>query len=174
MKRLGLAAACGAIALLTCFQFPGHTYLQQDSQIYLPVLEHLHDPTVLRNDILVQHSHEAYTLYDEAALALRGITGAGFREVLISEQLLTRALGIWGLFLIAQALGLGIAPSMVVALIVSLGAMVPGPQVLTVEYEPTPRALAVPLLFCAIGLAAIAQLCRAQILRMLSDSSFDV
>jgi hypothetical protein len=154
MKRLGVAAAAVAIALLTFLQFPGHTYLQQDSQIYLPILEHLRDPANLRNEILVQHSHVAYTLYDEAALALHRVTGLGFREVLTFQQIVTRALGIWGLFLIAQALGLGTAPALLVAMIVSLGALVAGPQVLTVEYEPTPRAFAVPLLFCAIGLAA--------------------
>jgi hypothetical protein len=32
--------------------------------------------------------------------------------------------------------------------------MIPGPSVLTFEYEPTPRAFAVPLLFCALGLVA--------------------
>ena len=97
MKPLATAAVCVALALLTFFQFPGHTWLQQDSQIYVPILEHLRDPAVLRNDILVQHPHVAFTLYDEAALALRAITGAGFREVLAAQQIATRALGIWGL-----------------------------------------------------------------------------
>jgi len=44
-----------ALALVTFFQFPGHTYLQQDSQIYVPILEHLRDPAVLRNEILAEH-----------------------------------------------------------------------------------------------------------------------
>ena len=65
MKPLATAAVCVALALLTFFQFPGHTWLQQDSQIYVPILEHLRDPAVLRNDILVQHPHVAFTLYDE-------------------------------------------------------------------------------------------------------------
>ena len=69
MKPLATAAACIALALLTFFQFPGHTWLQQDTQIYVPILEHLRDPAVLRNDMLVQHPHVAFTLYDEAALA---------------------------------------------------------------------------------------------------------
>jgi hypothetical protein len=43
---------------------------------------------------------------------------------------------------------------LLVAAICSLGALIPGPEVLTFEYEPTPRAFAVPLLLCAIGLAA--------------------
>jgi hypothetical protein len=41
-----------------------------------------------------------------------------------------------------------------VAAIVSLGATIGGPAVLTFEYEPTPRGFAVPLLFLGIGLIA--------------------
>ena len=37
MKPLATAAASVALALLTFFQFPGHTWLQQDSQIYVPI-----------------------------------------------------------------------------------------------------------------------------------------
>jgi hypothetical protein len=150
MKVLAIAA----LALLTFFQFPGHTWLQQDSQIYAPVLEHQRDPSVLRNDMLVQHPLTAYTLYDETALALRGLTGLGFREVLAFEQVLARALGIWGLCLMAEALGLAMGPALLVAAICSLGATIAGPAVLSIEYEPTPRAFAVPLLICAVGLAA--------------------
>ena len=154
MKPLATAAACGALALLTFFQFPGHTWLLQDSQIYIPILEHLRDPAVLRNDLLVQHPYVAFTLYDETSLALRAITGAGFREVLAAQQMVTRALGIWGLLLMAEALGLAFAPAFLVAAICSLGTAIAGPEVLTFEYEPTPRAFAVPLIVCAIGLAA--------------------
>jgi hypothetical protein len=150
MKVLAIAA----LALLTFFQFPGHTWLQQDTQIYAPALEHQRDPTVLRNDILAKQSLLEYTLYDEAALALRGLTGLGFREVLAFEQLLARALGIWGLCLMAEALGLAMGPALLVAAICSLGATIAGPAVLSIEYEPTPRAFAVPLLICAVGLAA--------------------
>ena len=154
MKPLATSAFCIALALVTFFQFPGHTLLQQDTQIYVPILEHLRDPSVLRNDILVQSPHVAFTLYDEAALALRAITRAGFREVLAAQQVITRALGIWGLLMMAGALGLSFAPAMLVAAICSLGAAIAGPAVLTFEYEPTPRAFAVPLVLCAMGLAS--------------------
>src|SRR5579859_7066485 len=103
MKPAATAAICLALALVTFFQYPGHTWLQQDSQIYAPILENQHDPLALRNDILVQHPHLAFTLYDESAQALRSITGLGFREVLAFEQIVTRAIGIWGLFLMATA-----------------------------------------------------------------------
>src|SRR6266700_3666010 len=107
MKHTATASFCLALALLTFYQFPGHTWLQQDTQIYAPILEHLRDPSVLRNDILVQQPHVAFTLYDESALALRAISGLGFREVLAVTQVVTRAFGIWGLLLMAEACGMG-------------------------------------------------------------------
>jgi len=152
--RPAVAAAIGALALLTYFQFPGHTWLQQDSQIYAPILEHQRDAQALGNDLVVQHPHVAFTLYDEAALFLRGISGQSFQSVLAFQQIATRALGIWGLYLMAAALGLSAGPALTVAAICSLGAAIAGPAVLTFEYEPTPRAFAVPLLLLAIGLTA--------------------
>jgi len=143
-----------ALALLTYFQFPGHTWLQQDSQLYVPILEHQRDAAVLRNDPVAEKPHTAYTLYDETALALRRVTGLDFHQVLPGEQIVARALGIWGIYLMATAAGLGVGPAWLVAMAVSLGAVITGPAVLTFEYEPTPRALAVPLVMCAIGLAA--------------------
>src|SRR5512140_1909179 len=104
MKPTATAAACVALALLTFFQFPGHTWLQQDTQIYAPILEHLRDPSVLRNDILVEQPHVAYTLYDEVAIGLRRVTGLGFEPVLAAQQIATRALGVWGLLLLAEAM----------------------------------------------------------------------
>ncbi len=154
MKHLPLAAAIAVLTLLGFFQFPGHTWIQQDTQIYAAILEHLRDPGVLRNDMLVERPHVSFTVYDEMALALREWTGLGFREVLGAVQILTRALGIWGLYLVATALGLAVGPALLVAAILSLGAVVGGPTVLTFEYEPAPRAFAVPLLFLAVGLVA--------------------
>lgn len=154
MNRVATASICLAFALLTFFQFPGHTWLQQDTQIYLPILEHMRDPAVLRNDILVQQPHLAYTLYDEIALTARRVTGLGFREILQAQQIATRALGFWGLLLLAEALGLAAGAAVTVAAICSLGVVIGGPSILTVEYEPTPRAFAVPLVLLAIGLAA--------------------
>src|SRR3954469_21734486 len=105
MNRFAPAVFSLALALLTYFQFPGHTWLQQDTQIYAPILEHLRDASVLRNEIVGEQAHLAYSLYDEVALALRSATGLGFREVLTAQQIATRALGVWGLLLLAQALG---------------------------------------------------------------------
>jgi hypothetical protein len=153
-KHLVAAAAIGALTLLNYIQFPGHTYLQADTQIYIPIVEHLWDPSVLADDLLVQKPHVAFTLYDELALALRKLTGLPFRDILAGEQIVCRALGIWGLFLIVSSAGLSAAASLLVASIVSLGATISGPSVLSFEYEPTPRGLALPLIFLAAGQVA--------------------
>src|SRR5262249_1859738 len=124
MKRLWVPAAITALALVTYFQFPGHTWLQQDSQIYVAILEHVHDPDTLRNDMLVQRPHVSFTLYDELALGLRAVTGFGFHEVLAGVQIAARALGIWGLYLMATAAGLTSLQALLVAAIVSMGALI--------------------------------------------------
>lgn len=154
MKRTLVAAAVAALALATFFWFPGHTWLQQDTQIYVPILEHQRDASVLRNDLIAQHPHDAFTLYDEAAIGLRAATGIGFREALAAQQIVTRALGMWGLVLLAESFGLALWEAFGVAAICSLGVVVAGPTVLTLEYEATPRAFAVPLVMLAIGWAS--------------------
>ena len=52
LPRLAAGSAIFGLALLTFFQFPGHTWLQQDTQIYAPILEHLRDPSVLDRDLV--------------------------------------------------------------------------------------------------------------------------
>src|SRR5579872_7305919 len=154
MRQLWIGAALLGMTLLSFFQFPGHTWLQQDSQIYAPILEHIWNPAVLQKDIVAVHPHVAFTLYDEIAIALRRVTGLDFQHVLEGEQFLFRGLGLWGAYLIATALGLADFPALLVTSIFSLGAFITGPSVLVFEFEPTPRAFAVPLLFLAMGLIA--------------------
>lgn len=154
MRRAAIAASLLLMSLASWNLFPGHTWLQQDTQIYVPILEHLRDSKVLAKDLLVEHPHVAYTVYDELALSLRKGTGLGFEEVLGGLQILFRALGLLGVYCIATSLGLAAIPALVVTMIWSLGATIHGPAVLTVEYEAVPRGFAVPLLMLAIGLAA--------------------
>ncbi len=154
MKRVFAGAAILAVSLLHFFQFPGHTWLQSDTQIYAPILEHIWDPAVLGKDLIVQHPHVAFTLYDETAIALRKLTGLDFRQVLEGEQFVFRSLGIWGVYLMATALGLSDLLAPLVAAVFSLGAFITGPAVVVFEYEPVPRGFAVPLIFLAIGLLA--------------------
>ena len=154
MKRLLVTSAILGITLLNFFQFPGHTWLQSDTQIYMPILERLWDPSAMQKDLIAGHPHVAFTLYDETAVTLRKITGLDFRQVLQSEQFVFRGLGIWGVYLIATALGLSELTALIVAAVFSLGATIMGPAVLVFEYEPVPRGFAVPLIFLALGLIA--------------------
>jgi hypothetical protein len=154
MKHLPVGAAIVLLTLLSFFQFPGHTFLQSDTQIYIPILENLWNRGVLTNEILVQRPHVSFTIYDEVAIVLRRLTGLGFQEVLQAEEIATRGLGIWGIYLLAMAAGLATAPALLVTAIISLGATISGPAVLIFEYEPVPRGFAMPLLYLAIGLTA--------------------
>src|SRR5581483_4993190 len=150
----GAAASCAlmALALLGFFQFPGHTWLQQDTQIYIPIFERLWDPTALPHDLVASKPHISFTIYDETAIALRWITRTSFEIVLESEQFIFRLLQLAGVYLFARALGLARHLAIAVAAFFGLGATIVGPAVLTFEYEPTPRAFALGLLFLAIGL----------------------
>src|SRR5437763_11969017 len=118
-----LAVACGivALALLSYFVFPGHTYLHSDTQIYVPMLEHIWDPTTFPNDLVATKPHLSYTLYDEIAIALRWLTRTSFQDVLVAQQLLYRALQIFGIYLLASSFPLSRAMSLLVAAISSLG-----------------------------------------------------
>jgi len=153
-QRLITAAVLAGLVVLGYLLLPGHTYLQEDSQIYLAILEHFWNPTVLANDPVATHHHMSYTIYDELALLWRRITGLDFQPILVADQLVFRFLGLLGIYLTATALGLGRAPALAVAAVFGLGATVSGPAVLTIEYEPKPRASAVPAAFLAIGLFA--------------------
>jgi len=154
LRHLPVAAAIVALTLLSFFQFPGRTFLQQDSQIYIPMLERIWDQGALDRDLVATRPHMSFTIYDEVTLGLRRLTGTDFRAVLVAQQLIWRAFGILGVFLIATSVGLARWHALAVASIFTLGATIVGPTVLTFEYEPVPRGFAVPLLVCAIGLAA--------------------
>ncbi|MCC7175035.1 MAG: hypothetical protein IT159_07545 [Bryobacterales bacterium] len=153
-ERVEIALAIVLMTALGYLVFPGHTYLQADTQVYVPMLERLWDPAVLQRDFMVERPHMAFTIYDETAVALRRLTGWGFREVLAAQQLVFRALGLLGIFLIANSFGLGRRMSLAATGIFALGATIWGPTVLTIEYEPIPRAFSLPLLLLAVGLEA--------------------
>ena len=153
-KVASLAGAIAVLVLLGWLYFPGHTFLHSDTQIYLPILERLRDPALYPEDPVALRPHVSYTIYDEVALLGRRITGAEFQLVLVAQQLLFRACGLLGVFLIGRALGLSAMLSLLVASVYGLGATIGGPSVLILEYEPVPRGFAGPLLILCIGLAA--------------------
>jgi hypothetical protein len=152
--RVFVAASILALTLLGFFRLPGRTYLQQDTQIYLPILERFWDSSVFGRELLARDPHVSFTIYDETALALRRLTGLDFQGVLVLQQFVFRALGLLGVYLLATSLGLRPASALLVTGIFSLGVKIWGPEVLSLEYEPVPRGYAIPLVLFALGLVA--------------------
>ena len=153
-RGLAVVTSVALIALLGYFLFPGHTYLQADTLTYVPMIERAQHPSLFARDIMVTRPHMSYTIYDKTAELLTRATGLPLETALAIEQLVFRALGAAGVLLIALRLGFAFVPAWWIAATVSLGATIAGPTVLTVEYEPIPRAFALGLIVLAIGLAA--------------------
>jgi hypothetical protein len=150
-----IALSVAAITVLSFLVFPGSTYLQSDTQIYIPILERLHNPSLFSKDLMATEPHVSFTILDEVSIGVRKATGLGFGEILLAQQALARAAGILGVFLIASALGLAPGMALLVAAVFALGTWVYGPTVMSVELEAVPRGLAVPLILLAVGLAAV-------------------
>ena len=152
--HLATAVALGAFTCLTYLQFPGHTWLQQDSQIYVAVLEHLDNPAALSRDLLCVHPHVKWTAFDEISRALHAITGLGYHTVLDAQMLAFRFLGLVGIFLLAGSAGLNRIGAIFVAFLFGLGMFVGGAEILTIEYEAVPRGFALMLILAALGYGA--------------------
>lgn len=153
LRAARITAGIALLTLLTFVVFPGHTYLNSDTQIYVPILERLNDPSVLARDMVAEHPHVSFTVYDEVTLALHR-AGMDLETALVLQQAAFRALGLLGVWLVAAALGLTDGMAMLISAALALGATIAGPTVLAIEYEPVPRGFALPLLLLAIGLAA--------------------
>jgi hypothetical protein len=157
MAALRAFLVCVGLAAFTWLNFqyfPGHTYLQGDTQAYLPMLERISSPGYLARDIVATHPHVSFTIYDEATLGLRKAAHETFERVLAGQQLLFRAAGLLGIYLLATGLGTTPAYAFTIAAFLSLGATLAGPAVLLVEYEPIPRGFAFELVLLAVGLLA--------------------
>jgi hypothetical protein len=143
-----------AIAALQFLVFPGHTWLQTDTQIYAPVLEHLYAPGLLSRDLVATHPNMTYTIYDEATLFLAKIWRQDLQHALEMEQLAFRLAATGGVFLLARAAGLRSALSLLVGLLANLGVFVFGPDIAVVDTDPTPSAFAMGAVLLAAGFLA--------------------
>ncbi|MBV6430741.1 MAG: hypothetical protein IANPNBLG_00858 [Bryobacteraceae bacterium] len=153
-EHLRAAVVLLALTAIGYFHFPGHTYLQSDTQIYVPILERLWDPAVFTKEIIAEQPHVTFTIYDEASIGLRRLTGWGFERTLAVQQFAFRFCELYGIYLVGIALGLGGPGALLAAACFGLGATISGPAVLTFEYEPNPRGNAIGLVMLAMGLLA--------------------
>ncbi len=90
---------CFGILIVTWLEFeffPGHTYLQSETQIYLPILERLDAPGFLSRDLVATHPNVTYTIYDEVTLFLHEGVGLNFQTALTTQQLLVPCSGVLG------------------------------------------------------------------------------
>ena len=85
-ERAIVLAALAALTLIGFFYFPGHTWLQSDSQIYIPIFEHLDDPSLLTKDPVAIRPHVTWTIYDETARAIHALTGFEYRDILAGHN----------------------------------------------------------------------------------------
>ena len=152
--HLATAVALGVFTLLTYFQFPGHTWLQQDSQIYVAILEHLDHPATLSRDLLCVHPHVKWTAFDEVARAIHAATSLSYHFIFDGQMLVFRFLGLMGVFMLAGSAGLNRLGAIFVAFVFGLGMSVGGPEILTLEYEGVPRGYALMLILAALGYGA--------------------
>jgi hypothetical protein len=154
LRALFVCLGIGLFTWLGFNYFPGHTYLQSDTQIYLPMIERLDSPGFLARDIVATRPHISFTIYDEATLAIHRVLKFDFEKALVVQQLLYRAAAMLGVYLIAIAAGALPVYAFLISAFVNLGASLLGPAVLLIEYEPVPRGFAFGLVLLALGLLA--------------------
>ncbi|WP_031500032.1 hypothetical protein [Bryobacter aggregatus] len=150
-----LSVVFAALTALGLWFFPGHTFLTSDTQIYVPLFEHLQDHRLLNNDLILSGAHLSFTIYDEVTLALSSSLGLNLETALFLQQFFFRWVGYWGAYLLARACGMSQGAGVLTSALLWLGAFVYGPAVLTTEYEPVPRGFAVPLVVGCFGALAM-------------------
>lgn len=154
MQRFTIVAALAALTVAGFLWFPGHTYLYQDTQIWVPVMEWMADHNVLSKDFLLDAAHMRLTLYDDLAVGLKRLTGADLQTVLQGLQILFRFAGLLGIYLLARAVALAPAWSVLAAALFGMSAFSLGPAVISIELEPVPRGFAFPLTLLGLGCIA--------------------
>lgn len=134
--------------------FPGHSYLEAESQTYLPVLERLDTPGYLSRDLVATHTDLTYTIYDEVTLFLHEAGRLKFRTALETQQLVCRIAALTGVLLLALSTGMSDLLALLIAAFVNFGAILYGPAIMLMDHEPVPRAFAFALILLAAGLLA--------------------
>ncbi len=105
-RALVFVFAFFAVAWLEFEFVPGHSYLADGSQLYLPVLQHLESPGYLSRDLLAMHPNVTYTAFDEITLFLHSAFHLDFRRALLGQLAVCRLAGLLGLLLLGRAAGL--------------------------------------------------------------------
>lgn len=153
MRRVLLMVGLLACASIEFLFYPGHSYLQGESQLLVPMLERLQFPGLLSRDLVATHPVLRYTAYDETTLALVRVGHSSLERALAWQLFGARLAALVGAFLLASACGAGRFTSLAVAGIAGLGSALPAISIFTSDSEPVPYAIALGWIVLATGLA---------------------
>lgn len=151
MRSAGFWVSVAALTALGYFVFPGHTYLQTDTQIYVPMMERIYNPVLFTEDPMISRPHLALTAYDEIAIGLRNYAGLDFEHGLKLQHFLFRGCAVTGLLLITLRLGLGMPGAFLAVALVILNSGGLGMPI--TDLDPVARSFAFGLFLLCIGLS---------------------
>lgn len=140
---------------VTWFEFevyPGHTYLQGETQLLVPMLERLDTPGFLSRDLVASNPVFAYTIYDEITESLHVGARLNFERALAAQQLLFRFAAIVGIFLLARALKVAAPAAVMLSAAVNAITHLASPEAFVTNPEAVPAGFALPLVLLAAGL----------------------
>lgn len=152
--RRGLLIAL-ALLVVTWFEFqvyPGHSYLQGETQLLVPMLERLDTPGFLSRDLVASNPTFAYTIYDEITQLLHAEAHLTFERALLLQQIFFRFVALLGLFLCARALKVRWYAAVFLSAVVSAVTYLAGPGFFVTSPEATPAAFSLSLVFLGTGL----------------------
>ena len=150
----GLLILLGLL-VVTWFEFevyPGHSYLQSETQLLVPMLERLDTPGFLSRDLVATNPTFSYTIYDEMTQSLHAGAKLTLEQALRDQQVLFRFAAVLGVFLIARALKVMPAAALLLSGSVNAITYLAAPNAFVTNPEATPVAFAVPLVLLAAGL----------------------
>lgn len=135
---------------------PGrYSVLQRDTQIYLPLVRNHSAPNVLDNDPLVRTYHLSVSVYPLFLHPFRaGIDRPTALGYLKGLWVLLAWVQLFGLYLVGRAFVPGRVEALIVASIVGVGQMFPGPRLFLFEPEFIPRGCAMSLVCLTLGALA--------------------
>lgn len=154
MRRALVLIGLLACTYLEFILYPGHSFLEGESQLLAPMIERLQFPGLLSRDLVATHSILRYTAYDEITLLLMHVPRIDLQHALVIQQLVSRFALALGAFLIAFSAFPSYFASLCVAVLTGLGSSLPGLDLHTVDREPVPYSFAIGFAALAVGLAA--------------------
>ena len=153
-RSLLLLLGICAITYLEFSFYPGHTFLEGETQPLVAMMERLQSPGFLSRDLAAINPNLTYTIYDEVTLFLCRVTTHNFQWALAAQQIAFRFAGVLGVLLLCLAADIRRLAAVAVTALASAGIVLPGIHLSLTDPEPVPFAFALALSVAAFGLLA--------------------